>query len=96
MPKNDVLGPADVWSLWSLRMALSGVEHHDRAAFSTTSFDRFRAIQMRITSTTMQRISSMASYAIQTATTRYHTLITRYRRLINVSAPSIMQSKPAR
>jgi dipeptidyl aminopeptidase/acylaminoacyl peptidase len=29
MPKNDVLNSADVWSLWTPRMTLGGVEYHD-------------------------------------------------------------------
>jgi hypothetical protein len=29
MPKNEVLNPTDVWSLWTPRMILGGVEYHD-------------------------------------------------------------------
>jgi dipeptidyl aminopeptidase/acylaminoacyl peptidase len=29
MPKDEVLNPADVWSLWAPRMILGGIEYHD-------------------------------------------------------------------
>jgi len=29
MPKNEALNPADVWTLWTPRMSLGGVEYQD-------------------------------------------------------------------